>query len=255
MPTLDRAANIAPMVIDNPVRSTFADDVGQSPRASRIGRSRWLNPQVIVGLMLVLGATALGARLFAAADDTVPVLAAATDLRPGQPLTDATVEVRRVRLDDALEHYHTGDVGSGYVVVRPVDHGELIPASAVSDAVDGVGADVRYLSLSLPSDEVPRSLTTGSVVDVWLTAPDDVEERTASAIAQQVTVAGTDAGSGALGIEGSRTSVTLAVRPDQVVDGSRGAGAPLDDLVATLVGAARDGRVYLVLRPDTATAP
>src|SRR5699024_10992162 len=105
----------------------------------------------------------------AAADDTVPVLVAASDLRPGQPLTDAAVEVRQVRLDDTLAHYHTGEVGSGHVVVRPIDQGELIATSAVSDAVEDSGADVRYLSLSLPSEEVPRSLTTGSVVDVWLT--------------------------------------------------------------------------------------
>lgn len=254
MPASDGADTIPRMVIDNPVRSRLSDDVERSPRAARIGRPRWSNPQVIIGVVLVLGATALGARLFAAADDTVPVLVAATDLRPGQPLTDASVEVRHVRLDDTGDHYHSGDVGTGYVVVRPVDRGELLPASAVSAVDADPAADVRYLSLSLPSEEVPRSLATGSSVDVWLTPADDSEKRDARLIAQEVTVSGADGDAGALGIEGSRTSVTLAVRRDQV-DGAATDADRLDDLVATLVGAARDGRVYLVLRPDPAAAP
>ena len=104
---------------------------------STVGPVRWLDLRLVTGLLLVLGSVVLGTRVIAAADDTVPVLVAATDLAPGQSLTTTMVETRQVGLAESLEGlYHTGQVGDGYVVVRLVSAGELLPRSAVAVVTD-----------------------------------------------------------------------------------------------------------------------
>ena len=89
----------------------FGQDVS-SPQAARLVRSRWLDPRLVTGLLLVLGSVVVGTRVVAAADDTVPVLVAAADLAPGQPLTATMVETRQGGRAESLDGlYHTGEVG------------------------------------------------------------------------------------------------------------------------------------------------
>src|SRR6476659_1229278 len=59
---------------------------GPSPR--RVRPPRWLDLRLVLGVLLVLGAVLLGARIVTAADATVPVWAAAGDLAAGTALTD-----------------------------------------------------------------------------------------------------------------------------------------------------------------------
>ena len=54
------------------------------PRAPRSRRPGWRNPRLLLGLVLVAGSVVLGARLLAAADDTVGVWAVARDLPAGR---------------------------------------------------------------------------------------------------------------------------------------------------------------------------
>lgn len=218
----------------------FGQDVS-SPQAARLVRSRWLDPRLVTGLLLVLGSVVVGTRVVAAADDTVPVLVATTDLAPGQPLTATMVETRQVGLAESLDGlYHTGEVGGGYVVVRPVSAGELLPRSAVAVATDTDA--VRYVTVAVPAAEVPAGLGPAAVVDVWRAPPEQGDDRTAGRLLADVSVTAVDSGSGGLAGSGGVARVTLAV--------AEGTRADPDEAVAGLVAAARDGLVYLVRVPE-----
>jgi Flp pilus assembly protein CpaB len=222
---------------DSVTSTSVGGDLG-SPRAARLARPRWLDPRLVAGLLLVLGSVVLGARIVAAADDTVPVLVAAADLAPGQRLTEAMVETRQVVLDGNADLYHTGDVGAGYVVVSPVREGELLARSAVAASADAPA--IRYVTVAVPAPEAPAGLVAGDAVDVWRTQAEQGEEPAASPVLADVTVTAVDAGGSGLTGPGSQVRVTLAVT----------GGSDLDESVAALVGAARDGRVYLAQVPE-----
>ena len=70
----------------------------------------WRNPRLIIGLALVAGSVLLGARLLAAADDTVGVWAVTRDLPAGAALDKGDLERRQVRFPDA-------DTANGYLAV------------------------------------------------------------------------------------------------------------------------------------------
>ena len=58
------------------------------PSAKRLQRLSWRDAQLLVGVVLVLLGAAVGARIIASADDTVPMYAASTVIRPGDRLTE-----------------------------------------------------------------------------------------------------------------------------------------------------------------------
>jgi hypothetical protein len=214
-----------------------------SPEAARLRRARWLDPRLIIGVLLVLGSVVVGTRVIAAADRTVPVLVAAADLAPGQRLTPNLVEPRDVLLDGNLHRYVTGAVGSGYVVVRPVGAGELLPRSSIAAATDDDA--LRYVTIPLPAAEVPVGLAAGDLVDVWHIPPTDAEDRTATLLLSGVGVANADSGEGGLATAGGQARVTLAVTGAKAGRSS----AEQDSAIGALMAAARDGLVYLAVVP------
>jgi hypothetical protein len=213
-----------------------------SPQATRVGAPRWLDLRLVVGVLLVLGSVAVGARVVAAADDTVPVLVATQDLTVDRPLTAALVQTRQVLLEDGLARYLSGDVPEGYVMVRPVEAGELVPRSAVAPAGE-VAEDLRYVTLALPAAELPAGLRAGRVVDVWVAPDGEATGAVAELLLAGITVTDVGGDSGGLGVSGTERAVTLAVTPGAADD-------TLEEAVARLVAAARDARVYLAAVPD-----
>jgi hypothetical protein len=189
---------------------------------------------MIVGVLIVLVSVVAGVRVISAADHTVPVLVATQDLVPGQPLTSELVEVQNVRLEHGVDTYLTGEVGSGYVVVRPVGRGELLPSAAISPAAEV--PEVRYVTLPLDAAELPHGISSGDVVDVWTTPLDDGPAATLLLPAVSVTAA--SASGGGFADASRQAQVTLAITGDD-----------LHDITAQLVAAARAGRVYLAARP------
>ncbi len=87
-------------------------DLGSSPGtpapppALRASRPGWRDPRLWLGVLLLAGSVVLGARLLAAADDTVTVWAMAADRGSGVPVAAEDLEVQRVRFADraALAH-------------------------------------------------------------------------------------------------------------------------------------------------------
>lgn len=222
-------------------------DTSQAPAlpARRLGAARWRNPQLIVGVLLVLACVAVTTRIVSSADDTVPVLVAVRDIKPGQELTADMLETRDVQLGDTGGSYLAADIGSGYVVTRAVSAGELMPQSALTPADElGDRQAIRYVSIAMPSAELPAGLTSGASVDVWITPANGGAE--ASRLASAIRVSSAEGGSGgALGVAGSSSTITLAMRAAGKED------APsLAQLVSKLVAAGRDGRVYLSRLPS-----
>ncbi len=218
-----------------PGRHVHAGAEPPSPTATRHTLPRWLSVKMIVGVLLVLLSIVAGVRVISAADETVPVLVATEDLAPGQPLTADLVEAQQIKLEQGLDSYLTGEVGSGYVVVRPVGQGELLPRAAIRPATDA--PETRYVTVPLNGEELPPGIGAGDVVDVWLTPLDD--GKSATLLLPAVSVTAASSGGGGLTDASRQAQVTLAVT-----------GEELQDVTAQLVAAARAGRVYLAALPE-----
>jgi hypothetical protein len=149
---------------------TAPERTGAVPRATRSHRPGWRNPRLLLGIVLVAGSVVLGARLLAAADDTVAVWAVAADLPTGASVGEGDLERREVRFpDDATaDGYVSAEerVPDDATLNRDVSAGELLPRSAL--AADP-GEDLVEVPVSVVSDDLPATVRQGSVVDVWVT--------------------------------------------------------------------------------------
>jgi hypothetical protein len=217
--------------------------VPASPAATRLRRARWRDWRLLAGVVVLLGCTALGARLAAAADDTVSTWAAATALVPGTPVDEQAFVAVPVRLDSATNPYLTGPVPSGYVVARSVAPGELVPAAALVPAAESADS-TRLVSVAVDPTSLPGRLGAGDRVDVWK-APDDLASDRAAAelLAEGVAVA--EVPSLEAGFTGSgQQPVVLSVQASAAAGG-------LTSLVADLVSASAAGRVVLTADPGS----
>lgn len=213
--------------------------VPQAPDATRSRRPGWRNPRLLLGLVLVAGSVVLGARVVAAADDTVPVWVAARDLPTGALIETASLERRDVRFPDAetAAAYLSAEqaLPEGSRVDRPVDAGDLVPRGAVAEAPEEPLVEVP---LSVATDDLPQTVRQGSVIDVWVT-PDPTsgtvrpgrEGRAQRVLAEVEVVA----------VPG--TSETLA--PAQTRQVILGVPADRTDELASALGLLADGRVVV----------
>ena len=191
-----------------------------TPVARRMTPPSWRDTRLVVGVLLVLVATVLGARLVSVADDREPFYAAAVSLRPGQPLSaDSLVRVQA----------HLGEAGSAYLsaaspppvgafAARELRAGELVPLSAIVDSgaitVSPVTVEVDSLSTA--------TLVVGSVVDVYVSPRDEsssseryVEPRRTL---ERVTVSWLPEDSSRFGGPSATSTVSLLVPTDTVTD-------------------------------------
>lgn len=138
--------------------------------ARRVVVRRWRDPRLLAGVVLVVGATALGARVVAAADDTVQYWAVSDDVRAGEPVGRDDLVATRARLDGASAETYvrvddelpdeldalrwSDDLGAGSLVTRD--------AWATGDASEG------HLPVSVQTGFLPADLAAGDLVDVWV---------------------------------------------------------------------------------------
>ena len=203
-----------------------------SPPATRLPGRRWRDWRLLAGVVLVLGSAVAGARLVAVTDHTDPTWAAATDLVPGAVLAPSSLVQVAARVDGPTNPYLTGPVPEGYVLVRPVEAGELVPATAVAPAVELQGR-TRLVAVSVDAATTPGELGPGDVVDVW----EVPSEGPALLLADGVTVA--EARSADTGFGSSADSVVLSLSTGTVTD------EELTATVSRLVSASSAGRVVL----------
>ncbi|GAB3772921.1 hypothetical protein FB382_002747 [Nocardioides ginsengisegetis] len=144
-------------------------DLGEPPAATRAATPGWRDPRMWVGIVIVAASVVAGSRLMAAADDSVQVWSAASDMGAGDRLRADDLVATRVRfVDDAdLAGYFTVDeeLPADLELTRGVGAGELLPRAAVGTAGE---SDSVELPVAVDAEQVPGSVDAGSVVDVWL---------------------------------------------------------------------------------------
>lgn len=204
-----------------------------SPKASRQTRPRWLDPKLFLGILLVLGSMAAGARIIANADQTTEIWVAAEDIPENAIVTSEMLDVARVRFTrDADSNQYLSPrskLTPNTRAVRTIAKGEFVPAKALSDK-----PDPRLTDLAIPveGNALTSGLSRGDRVDVWV-VPDDVEDAarggdadgedgqatkdpSAELVLSDVTVIGLPEGGG---LGGSRSSaVTVRFPADDSVD-------------------------------------
>ena len=139
-------------------------------RARRLRAPSWRDPRLLVGLALVLGSVVLGARTVEAARATTGVWAVAVPVGAGSALGTAQLRVAQVSVEGATAAaYLPADEppASGWVALRGLSAGELLPRSAVVPAGDLVE---RAVSLPL-AGALPDGVRTGALADVWVAWP------------------------------------------------------------------------------------
>ena len=142
------------------------------PPALRGHRPAWRDPRLWVGIVLVAASVVVGARVLAAADDTVRVWAAASDLGAGQHIGADDLVAERVRFGghDALAGYYTVDdeLPADLELTRSVAKGELLPRGAVGTPEQ---TGLVEVPIAVEPELVPPSVGTGDLVDVYIVAP------------------------------------------------------------------------------------
>lgn len=142
------------------------------PPALRGHRAAWRDPRLWIGIVLVAASVVVGARVLAAADDTVQVWAAAGDLGAGQRVVAGDLVAQRVRFGDgdALDGYFTVDdeLPADLELTRSVGKGELLPRAAVGTPDE---AGLVEVPIAVEPELVPPDVDSGDVVDVYVVAP------------------------------------------------------------------------------------
>jgi hypothetical protein len=233
----------------------------QSPPAHRLARPRWLDSRLLLGLLLVLVAVVVGAKVVGGANHSQRVWVTTHALVPGEHLTAGDLTVGHARLYGRGDRYVLADgaVPDGNVVTRAVGSGELLPFRAVSSHP---GADhSRLVTLPVSSGHYPAKLGHGDNVDVYVTPehsgnkPAGQPRRVLSAAAVQ----SRDGGSRNLASAASTVSVVLAVPTARVPTVVAAAHAGAIDLVRVPAGAGRTlasaGHAARATEQGSASAP
>lgn len=210
-----------------------------SPVGARLRRPGWRDPKLLIGVLMIAGAVALGSWAVSAAEASTPVWVARASITPGDALGEGQVAVARVRLEPAeAEHYlaATEALPPDAVAVRAVGPGELLPRAAV---VPGADLDVRPVAVPV-TDPPSAGVGEGAQVDVWVT-PEATDGATPvpRLLAERLTV-----------VEVSRPAGGLAVGGQTVVH----VLVPVDTLPDVLGALAGQAAVHAVLVPGTAAA-
>jgi hypothetical protein len=185
----------------------------RSPRASRLTTPRWLDARLVLGVLLVLVAVVVGARVISSAGRYTNVYVARHALVPGEHLTADDLSTGQVRFSgEGGSYIGVGSaVPTGYLVTRYVAAGEFVPLTALSAAVPAAGAS-RYVTVPVTPGHLPADLGHGDLVDVYLTpkvaAGDKVPMPTL--VLSAVAVQADDGGSQSLAA-GSAVAVVLTV--------------------------------------------
>lgn len=143
---------------------TGGDTPGPAP-ARRTSISRWRNPRLVLGVILVLGSAVAGGTLLATARDTTDYWLVRADVRAGEAVDRADLSVAEGRLDPAARDavLAVADGAPRGVWARDVAAGTFATRDAVSRQVERG----RELPLAVEAGATPPDLAPGERVDVW----------------------------------------------------------------------------------------
>ncbi|WP_375384769.1 SAF domain-containing protein [uncultured Microbacterium sp.] len=137
---------------------TALESVRRRPRAF------WSDARFFLGVVLIAASVAGVWFVVASARQTVPVFAAAHTIVPGEALSGDAMRVVDVALGQVGDAYLAPEaLEEGQVATRTIEAGELVPQSAVGAA----GAATVTTVVVRSTVDVPASVDTGTVVEVW----------------------------------------------------------------------------------------
>lgn len=143
-----------------------------SPQASRLRRGRWRDPRLWLGALLVLMAVVVGAKILAAADNTVPIWSLRHPASAGMAITRDDLQVTQVHFSGSGSEnlYWLADspLPSRAYLTHDVGTGELLSRSALSTDSDVVP---HQLPLAVAAAGAPPDLGPGDHVEVWAMPP------------------------------------------------------------------------------------
>lgn len=144
-------------------------DAPASPSATRLGTPGWLDGRLVLGVLLVLVSVVVGARVLSSADRSESVWVLTRDLAAGTPVEQDDVRRGKARLFGDSARYLSADspLPAGYVLVRAVGVGELLPRAALVDPA--AAPDVRAVTVPVAAGHVPPDLAAKQLVDVYVT--------------------------------------------------------------------------------------
>jgi hypothetical protein len=183
-------------------------------QAARLALPRWADPKLLFGVLLVIVAMLLGARVFAMADNTVEIYAVKSDLKIGDALEASSVVPVRVRFtaSDNADAYvsATETIPTAMKVTRDLRAGEFLPRSAFASTTRQ-----QLLDMAIPiKDEAIPPLGTGDHVNV-VVQPQSASGQSSAAVMvlKDVPVVQVPSAGGG-GITGGNASAGLTVRVD-----------------------------------------
>ncbi len=201
--------------------SESGSGAGTSPVARQHRSRTWRDPRLVVGVSLVAVCGLLGGALVGRGDGTVAVWSTRVPLSEGAPVPADALVARQVRFADQADADRylsaTRPLPGERVLVRPVGAGELLPRAAVGS---GQGVPDLEVPIAIPVESVPTTVRAGSLVDVWVTPPQQREGSGsgsgASRVLERVPVVELDSGQ-SLGAGTRRVVVGLdAAEADQL---------------------------------------
>jgi hypothetical protein len=190
------------------------------PTAQRLQRPSWRNTRLLVGVVLILLGTVLGAKVVASADDTVPMYAASAAIRPGDHLTSDNLRRVDVQLGAESARYLSARtvVADDSYALRDIPEGELVPVGAVGGRS---AVSVQAVTVQVDANSA-RGLPANATVDVWVSPRDlqSTQERylDATLSLQRVSVTPVTQDSGRFGASSSTMAVQLRVPRDKVAE-------------------------------------
>ncbi len=183
-------------------------------KASRLALPRWADPKLLFGVLLVIVAMLLGARVFAMADNTVEIYAVKADMKTGDALEGSSVVPVRVRFtaSDNAEAYvsATESIPQAMKVTHDLRAGEFLPRSAFATTTPQ-----ELLDMAIPvKDEAIPPLNSGDHVNVVVQPQATSGESSEAVMVLKDVPVVQVPNSGGGGITGSNASSGLTVRVD-----------------------------------------
>lgn len=190
-------------------------------RTPRLEHRPWRDPRLILGVLLVLGSTLLGAAAVAAGTSSTGYWAVRSDVRAGDRIQRSDLVPAEAHVpDDSARHLVPVDEAwpaplDELVWTRNLGAGALVSRATVSTRG---AAEVTELPLTVTVGAAPTDLQRGDRVDVWVgPGPGDDAGQEAELVLSRVRVVS----SGASGsIEGAPSRTVLVDVPDDELSGS-----------------------------------
>ena len=133
-------------------------------------RRTWMDPRLVIGVALVLVSLAGVWLVVQQSARTETAWAATRTLLPGDTVAAGDVQQIEVRLPQSRDRYLDASADPvGMVVASTVGEGEVLPLRALGSAAS---VDRSAVVIDVEG-ALPRSVRTGSLVDVWTAAPND----------------------------------------------------------------------------------